>query len=191
VRAPFECGEGLVDEESGGAVAVGAGCVRGGSGGPGGLPQAGVRAGRVTAGGSASRPTTAVRPTPWAGRRLPTGTALPGAAPCGGFRRGSAPEICAGLLRDGRAGGVGCWAGRAAAGMLADPRPPAGSPSPGVLPLLQLGGVRYMVRGVRVRRSRRWGVTGPVPRWWRGPDPDPAEVGRLYVQCRTGVPRPR
>src|SRR6478736_6566359 len=21
-----------------------------------------------------------------------------------------------------------------------------------------------------------------VPRWWRGPDPDPVEVGRLYVQ---------
>ena len=21
-----------------------------------------------------------------------------------------------------------------------------------------------------------------VPRWWRGPDPDPAVVGRLYVQ---------
>jgi hypothetical protein len=30
-----------------------------------------------------------------------------------------------------------------------------------------------------------------VPRWWRGPDPDPVEVGRLYVQETAPKPKSR
>ena len=73
------------------------------------------RAGRVIAGWNVSWPTTAGRPMAWAGQRSPTGPALPGAAPYGGFRSVGAPEICARLLRDGRAGPVlEAGAGRAA-----------------------------------------------------------------------------
>ena len=41
-------------------------------------------------------------------------------------------------------------------------------------------------RGVQYQADVRdeAGLAAPrsVPRWWRGPDPDPAVVGRLYVQ---------
>jgi len=41
-------------------------------------------------------------------------------------------------------------------------------------------------RGVQdhadVRDEVRHATPLSVPRWWRGPDPDPAVVGRLYVQ---------
>jgi hypothetical protein len=84
---------------------------------------------------------------------LPTVTALPGAAPRGGFGSDGAPESCAGLLagawqvlgRDGRAGGGWCWAGRAARGCSPN-RVRGGSTSPGVLPLLRPG-FRYMGQG--------------------------------------------
>jgi len=51
-------------------------------------------------------------------------TALPGAAPVGAFQGLGAPEICAGLLRDGRAGPVvEAGAGRGLAGIVAYPGP--------------------------------------------------------------------
>jgi hypothetical protein len=34
-------------------------------------------------------------------------------------------------------------------------------------------------------------AVGSVPRWWRGPDPDPVEVGRLYVQETAPKPKSR
>ena len=105
-------------------------------------------------GRSASRP-TAGRPTPWAGQRLPTDTALPGAAPAEKSRSGGVPEICAGLLA-GASPGLGpgwssrrCWMlGRwCRAGILAYPGPRR-VPLLGVLPLLRLA-FRYLVGGVR------------------------------------------
>ena len=39
--------------------------------------------------------------------------------------------------------------------------------------------VRYQPMG---RDEDRPAAARSVPRWWRGPDPDPVEVGRLYVQ---------
>jgi hypothetical protein len=44
------------------------------------------------------------------------------------------------------------------------------------------------VHGLECRRGGRGASEGrptaerSMPRWWRGPDPDPVEVGRLYVQ---------
>src|SRR4051794_15936082 len=44
-------------------------------------------------------------------------------------------------------------------------------------------------QGMLYQSARGVGADNPaaavsVPRWWRGPDPDPTEVARLYVQER-------